>query len=232
MNGTNKLTNLACLQGVTPRTLDTLWQTGKVCKAKSGTILFHARTMPDRIYIQISGKSMIYNLTHTGKRKIIFIFGPGTLLNETVLNEHCVSAFCETIENSEIFSISVRQFSEFMQQDYSLVRAAFCAQEHKIWRLTHQLKNTMGSIYMERKLAAKLWKLARDFGVPKDDGIEIDIRMTITFLADFLGAPRETTSRLCHTLTDYGLMKFEHHKITITDPHKMSIFYKEGTISK
>lgn len=232
MDGANRLTKAGCLRGVSKQTLDALWQMGKTDKLKSGTILFHARSMPDRIYIQISGKSMIYNLTHSGKRKIIFIFGPGTLLNETVFNEHCVSAFCEMIENSEIFSVSVRQFGECMQRDFSLVRAAFCAQEHKIWRLTHQLKNTMGSIYMERKLASKLWKLARDFGVPKDGGIEIDIRMTITFLADLLGAPRETTSRLCHTLTGYGLMKFENHKITITDPHKMSVFYKEGIILK
>ncbi len=64
--------------------------------------------------------------------------------------------------------------------------------------------------------------------MPKDGGIEIDIRMTITFLADLLGTPRETTSRLWHTLTGHGLMKFENHKITITDPHKMSVFYLGG----
>ena len=31
---------------------------------------------------------MLYNMTHNGSRKIIFILGKGELLNDHVLNEH------------------------------------------------------------------------------------------------------------------------------------------------
>lgn len=101
-----------------------------------------------------------------------------------------------------------------------------------MWRLGHQLKNTVGSIYMERKLAAKLWKLARDFGIERPEGIEIDINMTITFLADMLGAPRETTSKTCKALSDYGLISMKKKRITIVDPARVSHFYKTGEIQK
>ena len=63
-----------------------------------------------------------------------------------------------------------------------------------------------------------------------DEGIEIDINLTITFLADMLGVPRETTSRVCTTLTDAGLIKMNRKRITILDPMKMSMFYKNGEI--
>ena len=96
----------------------------------------------------------------------------------------------------------------------------------------HQLKNTMGSIYMERKLAAKLWKLSRDFGRETKDGIEINFNLSITFLADMLGAPRETTSRLCGTLTELRLIRMERKRITILDADRMSRFYKTGQISE
>lgn len=126
--------------------------------------------------------------------------------------------------------LPIQKFLHCMEQDFSLTKAVLEMQERRIWRLGHQLKNTMGSIYLERKLAAKLWKLSRDFGIKTAEGIEIDINMSITFLADMLGAPRETTSRLCNTLTDYGLMKIRKKRITITNPQRMSNFYKTGRI--
>lgn len=36
--------------------------------------------------------------------------------------------------------------------------------------------------------------------------VRIDVNLSITFLADFLGAPRETTSRICKSLVKKGLI--------------------------
>lgn len=230
--GKNELRQMELFRGIRPDTLDRLWQAGKVERCKKGQVIMRAREEVTSIYIQLTGKSMIYNLTHHGGRKIIFIYGKGSLLNEHVLNEHPGSVFCETIEESRIFVVPVPEFTGCMEADFVLAKAVIAAQERKLWRLSHQLKNTMGNIYMERKLAAKLWKLSRDFGVQVPEGIEIDINLSITFLADMLGAPRETTSRLCKTLTDYGLMKMNRKRITIINPEKMSIFYKTGRIGE
>lgn len=201
-------------------------------KHPKNTIFIRAREPVSYIYFVLSGKVIIYNLTRHGKRKIIFVYGKGVLVNENVMNQRYSSTFCETIEECTLFAIDAGTFLKLMEKDFSLTKVILEEQERKIWRLGHQLKNTMGSIYMERKLAAKLWKLARDFGKPTKDGIQIDIVMTITFLADLMGAPRETISRLCKTLTDYGLMKMEKRKITITDSDRMAFFYKEGKIDK
>ena len=230
MRGENQLYQQHFFQDVLSDTVEKLWQAGIVKEVPKGHVLIRAKEEVPFVYIQLSGKSIIYNLTHTGKRKIIFVFGEGTLLNEHVLNTHVASMYCETIEKSRIFVIPIMEFLHCMKQDFSLTRAVLEMQERRIWRLGHQLKNTMGSIYLERKLAAKLWKLSRDFGIIKPEGIEIDINMSITFLADMLGAPRETTSRLCNTLTDYGLMKIQKKRITITNPQRMSNFYKTGKI--
>lgn len=230
MQKRNYLRQLGLFENVAQETVDTLWLQGKVEEYSKNTVLMRAREPVTNIYIQLTGKSIVYNLTHTGQRKILFILGKGELLNEHIFNTHVGALFCETIEKSKVFVIPSEAFTNLMAQDFSLTQAVVEAQEKKIWRLGHQLKNTMGSIYMERKLAAKLWKLARDFGRETPDGIEIDINMTITFLADMLGAPRETTSRLCSTLTDYGLLKVNKKRIIIVNPQKMSHFYKTGKI--
>ena len=173
---------------------------------------------------------MIYNLTHSGKRKILFVLGEGELLNEHVMNSHTPSMYCETISRSTILAIPAAEFVRLMGQDFELTKNIIEAQEKKMWRLSHQLKNTMSSIYLERKLAAKLWKLSRDFGIPTEDGIEIDINMTITFLADMLGVSRETTSRTCSVLIEQGLIRIHRKRITIINPAQMSLFFRTGKV--
>ena len=230
MHGGNQLEGLELFQDVRPEIRDRLWKDGKVEGYVRNRMIIRAREPVGAVFIQLSGKSVVYNLTHMGKRKILFVFGKGMLLNEHVMNWHTASLYCETIEKSRIFTVPSSKFIHYMEQDFELAKSVLVAQEKKIWRLGHQLKNTMGSVYMERKLAAKLWKLGRDFGIQTPEGIEIDVKLTVTFLADMLGAPRETASRLCKTLTGYGLIRMDKKRITILDPHKMSVFYKTGKV--
>ena len=212
-------------------TLERILQAGKIVKYRKGNVLMRAREPVAFIYFQLSGKSIVYNLTHTGKRKILFVCGQGALLNYNLLNSHDSSVFCETIDESEILVISVNDFMKIMELDFSLTRTVLEMQEKKIWRLSHQLKNTTGCIHLERKLAAKLWKLARDFGIKTDDGMEIDISMSITFLADMLGTSRETTSRICSTFVELGLIKINKKRVTVCNCKKMAEFYKTGKIN-
>lgn len=230
MKKLEKIKTLEIFEGVKEETLEKIAEKGKISDVEKGKVLFRAREPGAAICIQLSGKSIIYNLTHEGKRKILFICGKGMLLNEHVFNDHATSMYCETIEKSKIFMVPCKDFIEIMQGDFKLAKNVMGTQEKKIWRLSHQLKNTMSSIYLERKLAAKLWKLARDFGIKTDEGIEIDVNMTASFLADMLGVSRETTSRTCATLVDNGLIMIKKKRIIIENPEKMSAFYKTGKI--
>ena len=215
-------------RGVSPETLDLLEQCGRVRALAKGDIIIQAHQFQEDVYIQLDGKSIVYNLTHAGNRKILFILGPGALLNEHVLNQNHSSTYCKAIEPGMVFAVSSTEFLYAMERDFSLTKAVLAAQERKMWRLGHQLKNTVGSIYLERKLAAKLWKLARDFGNPVPDGIEIGVTLPVTMLADLLGAPRETTSRLCRKLADYGLIKVSGKRIILINPDKAAQFYRDG----
>ena len=213
-------------------TIEKLIKSGKILDVPKGTLLIRARESVDYIYFQLTGKSVIYNLTHDGKRKILFIFGHGALLNEHLFNNYTSSTYCETMEKSKVLAFPVQDFAEAMATDFQLTQKVLETQERKIWRLGHQLKNTTTSIYLERKLAAKLWKLSRDFGVETEEGIEIDINLPITMLADMLGTTRETTSRVCSILTEAGLIAIKKKRIFISDPAKMAHFYKTGEMAQ
>ena len=230
MNKKNPLIEMPLFDGVDSKTIKNIWAKGKVYEYPKGTILIRGKEPVSNVYIQLSGKSIQYNLTQNGKRKILFVFGRDMLLNEHVFNHHLTSIYCETIEKSEIFVIPVSEFIKQMTLDFKLAENVLEAQERKMWRLSHQLKNTMSSIYLERKLASKLWKLCRDFGIDKEYGREIDINMSITFLADMLGVPRETASRVCSTLVEQGLIKINKKRIVVVNLEGLQNFYRMGKI--
>lgn len=226
----NQVCQIELFQGIMPETMEKILDEGKIVKIPKGTFLMRGREPVASICFQLSGKSIVYNLTHTGKRKILFVCGKGVMLNYNILNNHYSSVFCETIEESEVLMISVSKFERLMESDFQLVKNVLVAQEKKVWRLSHQLKNTTGGIQLERKLVAKLWKMGRDYGIQTSEGIEIDLNLSITFLSDMLGTSRETTSRICTTLVELGLIQINKKRITIVDTEKMLNFYKTGKI--
>lgn len=190
-----------------------------------------AREKNANIFFILSGKVHIYTLTKNGSKKVLFILGKNHIANGN-LTDHYNTTFCETMEPCQMYVIRREHLLSLMEQDFRLTKALLHYQERKLWRLEHQLKNTVGSIYLERKLAAKLWKLARDFGVPVPEGIEINVNLPITLLADMLGAPRETTSRICKLFMDAGLITISKKRITVTAPERMAHFYKTGDMGE
>ena len=221
------LKELPLFEGVNPEILEEMQQRGRIRSMKKGTVCFRAAEKQDMIYILLDGQAISYTLTRCGSRKIIFVHGGGELLNESIIEMEKTTIFCDLIRNSVMFIISNREFCQLMERDFSLVKAVMRMQERKLWRTSHQLKNTLGSIYLEKKLAAKIWKLARDFGIEAEDkSVAIDIQLSITFLADFLGAPRETTSRVCKNLVERGLISMEKKTITVRNMDCLARFYK------
>ena len=213
----NKLIQkMALFRNIESSTMQLLLKKGRIVEVTKGTQLIREREPSSNLYFQLSGKSIIYNLTSNGKRKILFVFGYGALLNGNLFNTRTSSNYCETIERSQLFVVSIQDFSKLMAMDFQLTRNLVEAQEHKMWRLSHQLKNTTSGISMEKKLVFKLKKLARDFGIETEKGVAIDMQLSITFLADMLGAPRETTSRICSSLCEKGIRVIERKRITIT----------------
>lgn len=230
MNKLQRLNQIKGFEHISPKTKEKLIEKGIFQKVSKGTVLIRPHDPVTTVFFQLTGKSIIYNLTHSGKRKILFVFGMGELLNDHVLNNCDSFLYCEIIEESVVLMVPVAEFIKLMSEDFELTKRILEAQEKKMWRLSHQLKNTISSIYLERKLASKLWKLSKDFGIKTEDGIEIDVNLTVTFLADMLGVPRETTSRACSVLVEKGLIRINKKRITIVDSKKMSNFFKFGTI--
>lgn len=222
------LNQLTVFASAKPETRQMLFASGQIRRYDRGRIFHQAWEPVDYLYIQLEGRSIVYNLTHAGQRRILFIFGPGDVLNLGFFTARSQSLHYEALTESRVLAIPRQELTAAMCGDSGLAMALMEEQERKLLRLSHQMKNTAGSIYMDRRLAAKLWKLARDFGVPDGKDVMIDIELTVTLLADLLGAPRETVSRACRTLTQKGLIRMTRRQITVLDVERIKCYFRTG----
>ena len=131
------------------------------------------------------------------------------------------------MESARILAIPRKQLLALMETDARLMRFLFFSQSHKVRRLYRQLKNTTNATRGEKKMAAKLWKLARDYGKKEDVGFRICLKLTVTQLADMLGTKRETASRQLKVLVEQGLVRYDRNTFVIPDTDVLNRYFKE-----
>ncbi|QGU94162.1 helix-turn-helix domain-containing protein [Clostridium bovifaecis] len=192
---------------------------------KKGEKLFLERDNVDNIYVVLKGKVSMYRSNEEGQKKVVYILDDGQAINEVILDRKPASIGCEAFEASQIIAFPWEELLNVMENDFNLTKEMMNMMAKKIRRLYRQLKNTV-PIKMDRKVAAKLWKLSRDYGIPVEEGTLINLKITITYLADMLGSPRETISRSVKSLEEKGLVKYKDRKM-IVDTERLAKYYRE-----
>ncbi len=83
---------------------------------------------------------------------------------------------------------------------------------------TETMIETLTHRDMSSRLVSFLLVLCRDFGVPSEQGITIDLRLSHQSIAEAIGSTRVTITRLLGDLKSSGLVNIDRKKITVLDP--------------
>jgi len=219
-----QLKDLTLFKCVEDKTLDLIMDSCKVENLKKSQMLFAERETTKKIYIVLEGKVTMYRLSERGQKRVIYILNKGEIINEVVFDDFTTSINCEGFEDSQIISISKIDLLNILKQDFKLTEVILYSMSKKIRRLYRQLKNTVPT-KMEKRVAAKLWKLSKDYGTETEEGVLIDIKISITYLADMLGSSRETISRAVKELEKMDMVKVKKRKF-IVNREKLIRYFK------
>lgn len=220
-----EIQDLEIFRDLSDETISKLSEFGELKEYQKGKHVFRDKEIVNRIYIVCSGKVSLYKMNESAQKKIIFILGANQIINDYAIDDLPSSINCEVFETSNILSIEKNRFLEIMEHDFELTKIFIKSQAIKIRRLYRQMKNST-PIKVERRVAAKLWKLAKDYGVEVEEGTLINLNISVTYLADMFGAPRETISRALKFLTKENLIISSNKKIIIKDKNELSKFFK------
>ena len=209
-----------------PEAIKKIISHGAVTFYKKGTYIFRDKFACNSVFILLNGKAAIYKLNESGQKRVIFILDEGMLLSELASERFAPSASCNAFEDCTVLVIGRAAFDRLMAQDFELAKMVIEQISHKTRRMYRQLKNAGSVTKVEKRVAAKLWKLCRDYGKKTDGGVLIDIEISSVNLADLIGIRRETVSRSLKILASEGLIISEKRKIIVLDPDKLSNFFK------
>ena len=220
------LAKIEIFNNISMNSLNKLMILGEFKQYKVGSHIFRDKDEVKSLYIVLNGKVALYKLNEFGNKRVIFILDKGKMINEVIIQDLPASINCEVFEDAEIIKYDKQDFLHIMEEDFDLTKNVICSLSLKTRRMYRQLKNATGIIKMEKRIAAKIWKLSRDYGIECDQGILINMNISITYLADLLGAKRETISRGLKILHDEKLINYKDKKIVIINQKKLSEFFK------
>ena len=190
-------------------------------------VLFLEREVVERVYFIEEGKISLFKITESGERKIIFILRNGQMINDVLIDKNkTTTVSCKAFEKSKLLECNSKDLLKVMEEDFQLTKNILSHIQNLNRRLYRQLKNAV-SIRMDKKLAAKLYRMGSEFGINKDEWTLINADLTITYMADMLGCKRETLSRAMKVLQDKNLVKFENKKIYIKQ-YELSLYFKNS----
>lgn len=217
--------SMPVLQAANPASLATLIPCAIIKRFKKGRHLFLDGDEARQVYFLVEGAAALYKASNHHEKKVIFIYGPGALLNETILDGKPTSVNCELLSDAQILCFEWRRFLYACEQDFMLSKAVMDSMSLKIRRMYRQMKNTPNAVRGDRRIAAKLWKLSRDHGIPCPGGVMINFDLTITFLADLLGSKRETVSRQLKLLTGRNLVVINRNRFIIPNRDELKKYF-------
>ncbi|GER82096.1 MAG: Crp/Fnr family transcriptional regulator [Thermogemmatispora sp.] len=188
---------------------------------RPGEVIFHRDDPGQVLYIIKEGKVKIAINSPDGQEISLVIFGKGEYFGEFALLDGLPrSADAVALERVECYTL---QRDDFHRAILKNPRIAI----HMLESLSRRLRNTDRMIEdlifldVPGRVAKKLLELAELHGVPTENGVRIDIRLTQQDLAAMVGASRESVNKVLGYFSAKGYISTGHHRITLRRPAEL-----------
>lgn len=192
-----------------------------------GTELFAELEDVEDLYFLLDGYTALHRSSFHGEDRIVFICAAGEILNEISLENGKPAIAARTLSPATLLRVPRAEVEHLIQQDPLLAQAIFRSLARKSHRLYHKVGNATGTYALKNRMAATIWKLARDYGVDTPDGRRINFEVTVNLLADFMGAKRESVSRALSEMKREDLLTHKNGTMTVTDLQRMRQYIRD-----
>lgn len=173
------------------------------------------------IYIIRKGRVKLVLSSSTGKEQIIKILNPGDLIGFEIFCD--MDKFTNTavaMEDTELCYITRENFFKILEKEPEIARKLIIAMGKELNHAYERIGN-LGLLNAREKLAHLLYKLAEEYGVKKDGGIRLNLKMSRLEIAELLGITQETSIRLLKSFKEDGILEIKRKEIIIKSPERL-----------
>lgn len=190
---------------------------GQTHRFKKSEFVFRAGDATHHVYLLLRGRVKIYQPSTVGKEVILWFCFGGELfgLAEAARGgERVVSA--QACDETEILCIRQEHFTEFLLQHprtaLLIVQVLSCR-----LRVLGDVVINLVSDDVRTRILKMLLQLGARCGTPHEQGLRLNLSLTHQEIADMIGTTRQTVTSTLGLLEREGMIKTDHHVISIVD---------------
>jgi len=179
-------------------------------KFEPGASISDPEMSPERAFRCLSGTLKVTKLLASGREILITILQTNSVWSDrAVLNGYWKDVFVEAMEPSEVCSVESAAFDRAVRSSPELLATFMVRISEQVSDALTLLDDFRGRDVASR-LARVLVKFSKQYGVPTEAGVRIELPVTHQDLANMIGTARETVSRNMARFRQQGFVKDGH----------------------
>lgn len=166
-------------------------------------------------HIVKSGRVKIIRTSKDGKEQIIKIAEAGEIIGMGVFyDEKQYTNTAAAMDDCELCFIEKSAFFKILEE-YPIISKKIIVALSKELKTAYDKIGEMGLKTAKEKMAHLLSTLAKDYGVPHDGKIKLNLNLSRLDIAELLGITQETSIRLLKSFKDAGIIDIKRKEIIV-----------------
>lgn len=181
----------------------------------------------EEIYILVTGRVKIFELTAEGKEVILWfcsageLFGIADALTANEIGPRRVNA--QSCGYTELLSVNYQDFLQFVKENPKVSLPLLQLLSYRLREITEVLSD-ITSVDVASRVIKLLHRLGERHGRRVENGIFVELPVTHQEMADMIGASRQTVTTVLGDLRRQGFIQMEHRTLFIRDGNWIQSF--------
>lgn len=202
-------------------TLDGLISAVRVRRFAQAQVLGITGDRPSDLGILLDGLIEESSTLPDGRKQLVAILGPGDMTGlPSLMDQGGVSHDSCAKTSCTMALIAFDDVRRLMRADGELCMAL----ARYLSRINRRLESRLaaqGKMPLESRVSVMLQSLSERHGLPGDDGIRIDLKLSQADLADWVGVSRQRLNEALKSLENERIISLRYSALTVIDPVRL-----------
>lgn len=189
-----------------------------------GKTIFFPGDPAERVYFLMKGAVKLSRVYEAGEEITVALLRENSVFGVlSLITGQRADRFYHAVAFTpvELLSVPIEQVEKALKDNPELSMIMLQGLSSRILQ-TEMMIETLAHRDMGSRLVSFLLILCRDFGVPAQDGITIDLKLSHQAIAEAIGSTRVTVTRLLGDLRQDNMISIHKKKITVHNPVALS----------
>ncbi|MDR9391405.1 MAG: Crp/Fnr family transcriptional regulator [Trueperaceae bacterium] len=209
------LKNTALFEDLSEADLSRLAEITPYRSYAAGDVIYRMEDPADALYFVREGMVKVSVYFPNGKEMILGVLGQYDVFGELLLlpSERRPNQ-AEALRDTRLIVMPESDFQTLLREQPDIALKFIQVMSTRLWQ-AQQWQAEVGAFEAPQRLANLLARLAHEFGVEVERGVEIDLGLTQQDLAKMIGATRETVSHGLTRLLEVGAVRRRRTPIVV-----------------